>query len=179
MRYSQSDPIGIRGGPNLYQYSKANPLRFSDLYGRFSEDQIKKSCRCDGGLDAAAIAKEVDEKCMELSFITDPQLRKCIKERCDGTGRIKCKEKGGCVSEPDLITWGYNPQRDIAGSTVWRSNTAILCKNNATPGGTFPGHTDAASGDSVTIGNVVIHEWAHSCGWMGGGGGVPLDRGPE
>jgi len=175
-RYSQSDPIGLRGGLNLFNYANANPCRWVDPTGWFSEGQIKGSCRC-GGLDPTAIAKEVHEKCMNLSFIIDSAIRDCVQDRCDGTGRIKCKTTGDCESsDPGSVTWGHNPQRHIAGRTIWRSNSAILCKNNATPGGTFPNHRDPGSGHSVSIGNVVIHEWAHSCGWEhGDGGGVPLD----
>ena len=32
-RYLEADPIGHRGGPNLYAYAEANPLRFLDPYG--------------------------------------------------------------------------------------------------------------------------------------------------
>jgi RHS repeat-associated protein len=32
-RYSQSDPIGLQGGPNMYSYALANPLIHADPYG--------------------------------------------------------------------------------------------------------------------------------------------------
>ncbi|MFV1962889.1 MAG: RHS repeat-associated core domain-containing protein, partial [Acidimicrobiia bacterium] len=32
-RYTQSDPVGLRGGLNLYSYAHQNPFRFIDLLG--------------------------------------------------------------------------------------------------------------------------------------------------
>jgi uncharacterized protein RhaS with RHS repeats len=32
-RFIQADPIGLEGGPNMYAYAYANPLRFSDPMG--------------------------------------------------------------------------------------------------------------------------------------------------
>ena len=32
-RYTRPDPLGQRGGPNLYQYAAANPIRHSDPFG--------------------------------------------------------------------------------------------------------------------------------------------------
>jgi RHS repeat-associated protein len=32
-RYTQADPLGLRGGQNLYIYSRGNPVRFSDAMG--------------------------------------------------------------------------------------------------------------------------------------------------
>src|SRR6266542_2705960 len=36
-RYTQADPMGLVGGPNLFAYALANPVRVSDPYGLFAE----------------------------------------------------------------------------------------------------------------------------------------------
>jgi RHS repeat-associated protein len=41
-RYTQSDPIGIRGGPNPYLYARANPLFFIDPLGL-----VEVACPCE------------------------------------------------------------------------------------------------------------------------------------
>jgi hypothetical protein len=44
---------------------------------------------------------------------------------------------------------------------------AEICMDNLTPKSLQPGH----------LGEIIIHEWAHSCGWdHGDGQGVPRDR---
>ena len=39
-RWGGVDPIGIRGGVNVYQYTNSNPIRFSDQQGRLGLDSI-------------------------------------------------------------------------------------------------------------------------------------------
>jgi RHS repeat-associated protein len=80
--------------------------------------------------------------------ITCPKLAACIKKRCEDS-KIKCV----CCDNPNGL--GYNwsflgiPSKNIH-----------VCSN----------HKHLTS----KIGGVVIHEWAHSCGWDHGEGcGVP------
>jgi uncharacterized protein RhaS with RHS repeats len=42
VRYTQSDPLGIRGGPNPYLYARANPLFFIDPLGL-----VEVACPCE------------------------------------------------------------------------------------------------------------------------------------
>jgi hypothetical protein len=80
--------------------------------------------------------------------ITCPKIAACMKKRC-AEAKIKCK----CCDNPDTL--GYNK---------WILNiplsTIVVCANH---------------GSLVSkLNGVLLHEWAHSCGWDHGGGcGVP------
>jgi hypothetical protein len=139
-----------------------NPINSVDPLGRYS---IDKSCkgRCQGfggggpnnpkqppnfeNLEAV-IQRETDDWCSNLSRVTDPKLRACIQKSCE-KGKIKCKEK----CDPDTGGWAREKFLFIG------SRTANLCPNN------WPDFTPASY-----VGDTVIHEWAHGCGWREGSG---------
>jgi RHS repeat-associated protein len=65
-RYLRSDPIGIKGGINLFAYSFNNPLTNVDIYGLSSED--------------------IPPTVLVLPNCNDTEYRKC-KKSCDSIGR--------------------------------------------------------------------------------------------
>jgi RHS repeat-associated protein len=159
-RYTQADPAWspVRIRDTHYSYASNSPLNALDPTGLFTID--KSGCKCLEGVPAGgdqdatrwqAVEHGTLSACLELdTMITNPQLRKCLKKRCE-SGRIACDQKCG----QDTIAWA-----------VPFFKTANLCVNNID------------DWDAGYMGRVVIHEWAHTCGWMhGGGDGVPGNDG--
>lgn len=104
------------------------------------------------GIDDQSIVDQVRHAFnLTYSKITDPKLLACLRRRCDEDGIIVCHliEESRLCEEGDL---GWAVPKVL----VEVSQTANLCVN------TF----DGAWYQSVMgIGMVVIHEWAHTCGW--------------
>ena len=169
-RFLSEDSLGPKEeGPNLYAYVRNNSINDMDPTGRYG---IDKSCknRCQGfggggpnnpkqlptmeNLETV-IDRGTEEKCSNLASI-DPRWRSCIQKSCE-KGTIKCKDDKNCKD-----AGGYN--RKIP---LFPSRTANLCPNQ---------WRDYLT--SSDVGDMVIHEFAHGCGWKHGqGGGVPLDPG--
>ena len=151
-RFISKDPIGFAGGDvNLYSYVGQNPVNFADPMGLFSI-----TGKCCG--EEEKIRNSVTLSCeIDIFLITDLELRKCIKKRCDNA-KVNCDNN----CRPRLL--GYNRQWALFGFVVYRSSTANVCVNNPKACNKY--------------GRIAIHEWAHSCGWSHGDGkGVPGDSG--
>jgi RHS repeat-associated protein len=163
-RFLSEDPLGPKEeGPNLYAYVSNNPVTNADPSGHFRIDPSCKG-RCQAfswgepqNLEQV-IQQQADFACSNLQSITNPKLRACIQKSCD-KGTVKCKGKGdkGCKD-----AGGYNNKVPLL-----TNRTANLCPDNWGPW-TSPSY----------VGDSVIHEFAHGCGWNHGqGGGVPNDPG--
>jgi RHS repeat-associated protein len=169
-RFVSEDSMGPNEGPNLYGYVSNNPVTNADPSGHFKIDQsCKGRCQAFGGGGSnnssnqpplqnleQVIQQQTDLACSNLQGITNPKLRACIQKSCD-KGTIKCKGNGdkGCHD-----AGGYNNKIPLIGN-----RTANLCPDNWGPG-TSPSY----------VGDAVVHEFAHGCGWNDGqGGGVPND----
>lgn len=169
-RYGRVDPFfGFGLSEHRYTYSFSNPLTFLDPLGLFSIDPScdDLGCRPTPGYPSLyeQLRTEAEASCTTLDAeIWDPKLRECVKDRCD-SGKITCEDPSGRCRRPPY-PGGYALLSRRFGR---RSGTAHLCPQNYSPGGVPVGY----------LGNAVIHEWAHTCGWRhGDGGGVPLDPGP-
>jgi hypothetical protein len=106
---------------------------------------------------------ETQWQCEALSLsITDVALLQCLQGKCDH-GKIYCK---GADDDPRK-NWRNRCNDFRAGGYGWPGEEATLCPGNWTYG-VPPGY----------LGEVVIHEWAHNCGWRHGEGkGVPQNTG--
>jgi RHS repeat-associated protein len=171
-RFLGEDPEGPEEeGPNLYSYVGSNSINNVDPTGRYTIDKSckKRSCQLMGGGGPnnpgqppklenleLVIQEQTDDWCNNLNRISDGKLRSCIQKSCD-KGKIKCKDK----CDTDEGAWSRGKIFFLG------SRTANLCPNN------WPDYTPLSY-----VGDAVIHEWAHGCGWNhGGGGGVPMNSG--
>lgn len=163
-RFISEDRMGLKEGLDLYAYVSNNPVTNADPSGRFKIDQSckKPQCRTFGSAGQQnveqVIQQQADFACQNLQIITDPKLRSCIQKSCD-KGTIKCKDNSekGCKD-----AGGYNNK-----FLFFTNRTANLCPGN------WPDWTPLSY-----VGDAVIHEFAHGCGWdHGQGGGVPVDPG--
>ena len=153
-RWTSDDPAGFVDGAHLVRYALNNPVTNVDPSGLYT---IDKSCRnrnqCfdDGNQNLEDVIKrQTDASCANLGFIADPRLRRCVETSCK-KGTIKCKDN----CRPNM--GGYNIKIPF-----FTSRTANLCVNN------WPPYTP-----TQYVGNTVIHEWAHGCGWdHEDGGGI-------
>ena len=158
------DPMGPNEGPNLYAFVSNNPVTNADPSGRFKIDQsCKGRCQTFGSAGPQdleqVIQQQVDFACKNLERITNPKLRACIQKSCD-KGTIKCKDNSDKACKD---AGGYNNK------FLFTNRTANLCPGN------WPGFTPLSY-----VGDAVIHEFAHGCGWgHGQGGGVPIDPGKK
>jgi RHS repeat-associated protein len=179
--YSQADPMGLRGGGSLFEYARHNPQRLSDEFGLWELDRS-----CIEQLPASGPVRiAVRDWCRRIKaggVITDPKLESCIKKRCE-SGTVKC----GCCDDPNRVGVGELPrtERHFFGliPITHYSEDAWLCSSNHLVKNAAKGGADItvdAGGDIhvFDIGAVVIHEWAHTCGWHHNQpGGVPYASG--
>jgi RHS repeat-associated protein len=148
-RYIESDPLGVRVGLNTYGYVTGRPLSRDDRLGLFTTDESCKGCKYSNDIE-----RDGKAWCDTVEhIITDKNLASCVKEKCR-KGRVTCIDPSGdCSTKPD--THAYTWPGD---------NSIYLCTKNWTTG--------------YGTGAIIVHEFAHTCGWGHGGGfNVPGNSG--
>jgi len=105
---------------------------------------------CEGyGLELNALSQACNEV---ANGITDSILKDCIKDKCDM----------GCVKCNDPLCNCPNRLGNEGGGLC-----AIICPGNLGP-------VNEGAGTNFTNADVLVHEFAHKCGWKHGQpGGVP------
>ncbi len=163
--YTSPDPLpATRGAFSAFGYALSQPTRFIDTLGLFQIDPSCDNLECVpqhfGYMNMLRqLRLETQWQCETLAFlITDVTLLGCLQRKCD-SGKIYCR---GADDDP-----ANNCNFGRAGAFGPPGGEATLCPGNWTYG-VPPGY----------LGETVIHEWAHNCGWRHGGGqGVPNDPG--
>src|SRR5207253_637867 len=105
------------------------------------------------------IRDECSLRCRQIDqIVTDVALADCLKGKCR-TAKIDCLDANGqCARRP--TDGGY---------ASYAGNEVHLCPDNWTK-----------SPWNGLVGNMVLHELAHTCGWChGDASGVPYDPGHD
>ena len=94
-RYIQSDPIGLNGGINTYQYVYGNPIRFVDSLGLEVEGEWVKAPH-KGDLNVSFNCKDGSD-CLDFS---SPELVLLnIQGSAELTWKIRCIETENCYDD--------------------------------------------------------------------------------
>ena len=138
-RYVQSDPIGLRDGPNVYTYVGNQTTLFVDpsgLTGQWANPNFSDSCK-DCEYDEEEIKDSVKPACEQaMNDIGNERRKNCTRDRCM-SGEVVCHaEHEKC-------------QNDIGWINLNEPRKANVCVNR---------HSEAEE-----IGRTVLHEWCHLC----------------
>ena len=165
-RYVSADPLDVysRSAKQVFGYAFQNPLRLVDRLGLFAIDPTCDGTMCIPGAAGIPRLDQMRElkslSCAQLaSQITDTYVRSCTETKCNN-GKLSCEDPHpqGCSPKKDGVTMAYCLKS--------RPGKVFICPNNWAP---FAGGF---------VGDVIIHEFAHSCGWRHGDDqGVPFDPG--
>lgn len=109
-RWCSRDPIGERGGRNVYASFENEPIKSIDLFGLYSE----KECNSDW-FDWLRANPEIKKRLDDVQLHGNCMLIGPTCKCCEG------KERGGLVPLPDQV--------DKTGTT-WRQGRIDLCYNN-------------------------------------------------
>lgn len=124
-RYTQSDPAGVKGGLNLFQYASANPVRKADPSGLFDVVDASRA----GGLDLGDGGVFCDGNGgfeVRLSPNWDECLRSCArKHENTHIAHVYLKgQQGVCSGKSRSYRLGYSSKEE----QMWTEKNAYLAE---------------------------------------------------
>ena len=167
-RFLSEDPLRFKSGINFYSYVLNMPISLIDPSGLFSISSGDCGCySASGGPPPAGggggnlkdvLEKEGKEACLiRMLEITDAKLRTCVMIMCE-TAKVKCIDCNDSNKAGEAIMLDPKAEVSICRDS-WRNYNG---GNGYGPG---------------AVGRLLIHEFAHLCGWRDcGGGDVPDNR---
>jgi RHS repeat-associated protein len=164
--YTASDLLSPGATAGLYSYALARPTRLIDRLGLFTIDKSCDNMECllqHGYTNLLQQLKQETQASCEMlgqTIYGDAALLMCLQRKCR-SGRIYCH-----ITDKVDRTQICN-QPNEPGAWGPPGGEAHLCPGNWTSG-VPPGY----------LGDVVLHEWAHNCGWKHDEGkGIPCNSG--
>jgi hypothetical protein len=138
----------LRAGRNTYAYVVNRPVAKIDPNGLFTMDADCKACKY-----SKDIERDGNMWCDTVqSIVSNPALASCIKGKC-AKAKIACSDPGGHCNPQDVLGYAWAGDQEIH-----------LCTQNWSTG--------------LGAGAIVVHEFAHTCGWGHGQGfNVPGSNG--
>lgn len=147
-RWLSRDPLGEKGGANLFRFVQNCPTSFIDPLGLYSIDN-QGNFPTD---DVVKINRKLVDACSKRfgNLVTDTGcLRDCIKKMCSEGKVVLSPETPKHVANGEWVKTLGKP--GAPGSNPGKCNTITLYPKN--------GNSD------TDWGGVAIHESAHCCGW--------------
>jgi len=155
-RWKRRDVLGEGLTPNLYAAFSAEPLNTIDAIGLLDIDSDtcpKAMCQPNAVLkletECTQVASSLDNKITLNTLFGPMTLRSCVLKLCSGKnsdyhslGTVSCGSCAECLKSKDALAWTYSGSQ----------GKIYICPK-------------LIANSPFSLAKVVVHEFAHVCGW--------------